>query len=91
MRMIGEVLKITPIGVHHVDFIVPIPIRREGNPCLYVNDTISGVRLNITALAKIKWARLYLRCICLSSSVLKSISYPLGMIQISWYWQHLSN
>ena len=35
MGMIGEVLLIAPIGVHHVDFIVPIPTRREGNLCLW--------------------------------------------------------
>ena len=28
---IGESLWITSIGVHHVDFKVPIPLRREGN------------------------------------------------------------
>ena len=32
MAIIGEVLRITPIGVHHVDFSVPIPLRHEGNP-----------------------------------------------------------
>ena len=37
MRIIGEVLLIAPIGVHHVDFKVPIPLRHEGNPCLCAN------------------------------------------------------
>ena len=31
MAIIGEVLLIAPIGVHHVDFPVPISIRHEGN------------------------------------------------------------
>ena len=35
MGIIGEVLLIAPIGVHHVDSIVPIPTRREGNLCLW--------------------------------------------------------
>ena len=32
MAIIGEVLRIPPIGIHHVDFNVPIPIRSKGNP-----------------------------------------------------------
>ena len=43
--VIGESTLITPVGVHHVDFssgktvsYVSIPIRREGNPCLRIND-----------------------------------------------------
>ena len=33
-NMMGESSLIAPIGVHHVDFkvYVPIPTRREGNP-----------------------------------------------------------
>ena len=31
MGIFGEVPLILPIGVHHVDFRVSIPIRREGN------------------------------------------------------------
>ena len=37
MWIIGEVLLIPSIGVHHVDVIVPTPIGHEGNPCLFIN------------------------------------------------------
>ena len=31
MRIIGEVLRIPAIIVHHVDFTVPLPLRLEGD------------------------------------------------------------
>ena len=31
MAIIGKPSLITPIGVHHVDFKVPIPLRHKGN------------------------------------------------------------
>ena len=33
----SESTLILPIGVHHIDFLVPIPIRREEDLCLCVN------------------------------------------------------
>ena len=33
--IVSEVSLITPIAVHHVDFLIPIPLRNEGNLCLW--------------------------------------------------------
>ena len=80
MGIIGEVSLTLAISVHHVDFPVPSLLGAKVICACASTYTINGVSTKTTTLVKIKYTRLYLRCICYSFSVLQSISYSLGLM-----------
>ena len=76
-RILGESTLILPIDVHHVDLpLSPVLSDTKAICACASTAVIRGVNTMVKTPAKIKCARLYLRCICLSSFVVKPSFCP---------------